>query len=278
MALDNFIPQVWSARLLRNLRKAHVLAEVANTDWEGEITEYGDTVKINSIGPVTVRNYDRGDDLERDELDDEQTVLTIDQAKYFNFGVNDIDQAQQRPQVMDEAMDEAAHALVDESDSDLAGLAEEAGGTEEAGEVTAGDVYELITEVNRRLDENNVPETGRYGVIPPWFKQKIVLAKLFEQGGSFDVSDVETEGYIGRTLGFDWYMSNNLVDDHGADNDSLMMFGTRRAMSFAEQILTTEAYRPENSFEDAVKGLYVYGYKMIDPNCMYVVQGRHGTE
>ena len=278
MALENFIPKIWSARLLSNLRKSHVLSEVANTEWEGEIANFGDTVKINSIGKVSVRDYQKGADLERDELDDSQTILTIDNAKYFNFSIDDIDQAQQRPKVMDEAMEEASYALSDASDSDLAGNATEAHHIEDAGEIDSTDVYELITEVNRKLDEANVPRGNRWAVVTPWFMQKMVLAKIFEQSGSFDASDVESEGYAGQTLGFDFYISNNLRQDYGSDDDSLLMFGTNRSMTFAEQILNIEAYRPEDSFSDAVKGLYVYGHKVVDPNALVTIRGRHKAE
>ncbi len=278
MALENFIPKIWSARLLENLRKDHVLAEVANTDWEGDIANYGDTVKINSIGPVTVRDYKKGDDIERDELDDAQTILTIDQAKYFNFSIDDIDQAQQRPKVMDEAMEEAAHALSDESDKFLAEFAKEAHRIEDAGETQAQDVYEHLSQVNRKLDEANVPQADRWGVITPWYMQKLVLAKIFEQQGSFAADQVENDGYVGEALGISLYMSNNLREDYGNDDDSLMPFGTRRAISFAEQILNMEAYRPEDSFADAMKGLYVYGGKVVDPNCMVTIRARHQAE
>jgi len=275
MSLDNFIPKIWSARILKNLRKAHVLAQVANTDYEGEISEFGDTVKINSIGPVTVRSYQKGQDLERDELDSAQTVLTIDQAEYFNFSVDDIDTVQQRPKVMDEAMEEAAHALSDKSDSHLAKFAKQASHIETAGGTQSGDVYELITEVNRKMDENNVPQGNRWGVVTPWFKQKMILAKLFEQQGSFNADDVESEGYLGRTLGIDFLVSNNLETD---GDESYMPFGTPRALSFAEQILSTEAYRPEDGFADAVKGLYVFGAKLIDPKAMITIKAEHSAE
>lgn len=279
MALENFIPRIWSARLLQNLHKAHVLAEVANTDYEGEISSYGDTVKINAIGPVTVRDYEKGDtSIDRDELDDAQTILTIDQAKYFNFSIDDIDTAQQRPKVMDEAMREAAYALADQSDQFLANMAKEADEIIDEGETQAEDVYPQLVEINQELDEKNVPRGDRWIVVAPWYMGKMVLAKIFEQQGSFAADDIEQEGYVGSALGLNVYMSNNLVDDYGGSDDTLMPAGTRRAISFAEQILSTEAYRPEDSFADAVKGLYVYGGKVVDPQCMVTLRARFQEE
>lgn len=278
MSLENFIPRIWSARILQNLHKAHVLAEVANTDYEGEISNYGDTVKINAIGPVTVRDYEKGDhDIELDELDDAQTILTIDQAKYFNFSIDDVDAAQQRPKVMDEAMREAAYALSDQADQFLAQFAKEADEILNEGESKAEDVYPALVKINQKLDENNVPRGDRWMVVAPWFMGKMVLAKIFEQQGSFAADDIEAEGYVGQALGLNIYMSNNLIDDYSSE-DSLMPAGTRRAISFAEQIISTEAYRPEKSFADAVKGLYVYGGKVVDPQSMVTLRARYEAE
>ena len=278
MALERFIPKIWSARLLQNLHKAHVLAEVANNDYEGEITSYGDTVKINGIGPVSVRDYEKGGTLTRDELDDAQTILTIDQAKYFNFSVDDIDAAQQRPKVMDEAMREASYALADEADQFLAQFAKEASTTIDEGQMQADDVYPALTKVNQELDENDVPRGNRWMVVSPWFMGKMVLAKIFEQQGSFAADNIEAEGYAGSALGINFYMSNNLVSDYGNDNDTLMPAGTRRAISYAEQILSLEAYRPEDSFADAMKGLHVYGGKVVDPKSLVTLRARYQAE
>jgi len=276
MSLERFIPKVWSARLLQNLHKAHVFAQVANTDYQGEISGYGDTVKINAIGPVTVRDYNKYGTLERDELQDAQTILTIDQAKYFNFAVDDIDAAQQRPKVMDEAMREAAYALADQSDQYMAGLAKEASDIVDGGAMQADDVYEALTEVNQRLDENNVPRGDRWMVIPPWFVGKLVLAEIFTQG-AINAQETFENGWVGQAIGLNFYVSNNLIDDYGSQ-DHLMPAGTRRAMSYAEQILSMEPYRPEDGFSDAMKGLHVYGGKVVDPKSMVSLQGRFASE
>lgn len=278
MSLDRFIPKIWSARLLQNLHKSHVFAQVANTNFEGEIANFGDTVKISGIGPVSVRDYTRGATITRDEVDDAQITLTIDQAKYFNFGIDDIDKAQQKPKVMDEAMREASYALADTSDAFMAEFAKEAHHTEDAAAITSVDVYELLTLVNQKLDEQNVPRGARWGVISPWFLGKMVLAKLFQFQGSLDVSSTESSGFIGSALGINFYVSNNLVDDYGASDDTLMPFGTRRAISYAEQILSIDAYRPEDSFADAMKGLHVYGGKVVDPKSMVTLQTRFSAE
>src|SRR5690349_10382828 len=114
MALENFIPEIWSARLLVNLYNSLVYGQqgVVNTDYEGEIQTAGDTVRINSIGAVTVGDYTKNTDIGAPQtMSDAQSTLTITQQKYFNFQVDDIDQIQQSPKMMNDAMREAAYAL-----------------------------------------------------------------------------------------------------------------------------------------------------------------------
>lgn len=110
MAFDNFIPEIWSARLLAHLDKVHVYANLMNRDYEGEIKAYGDTVHINQISDITINDYTGEDFADApEELDGTQQVLVIDQAKYFNFQIKDIDNAQSNPKLMDAAMLRAAY-------------------------------------------------------------------------------------------------------------------------------------------------------------------------
>ena len=113
MGLANFIPTIWSAKLLVRLRKNLVAASVVNNEYEGEIKGYGDRVKINEIGPITVSDYTKYGTLTWSELTSAQKELIIDQAKSFSLKVDDIDIAQQNPKVMNGAMNEAAYAVAD---------------------------------------------------------------------------------------------------------------------------------------------------------------------
>jgi len=123
MAFTNFIPKVWSARLLEHLDKAHVYGALVNRDYEGEIKRYGDTVHINQIGAVTIKNYTRNTNIDAPEaLSNTDQTLVIDQAKYFNFQIDDIDKAQIKPELMNAATQRAAYALADTSDQYIAGL------------------------------------------------------------------------------------------------------------------------------------------------------------
>lgn len=117
MSVTNFIPTIWSARLLAHLDKKHVYAALVNRDYEGEIKNYGDTVKINQIGDITIQDYQKGKDIaDPEDLSGDQTILVIDQAKYFNFAIDDVDKAQVNPKLMDAAMQRAAYGMNDVTD------------------------------------------------------------------------------------------------------------------------------------------------------------------
>ena len=268
MSLNNFIPTVWSARLLERLKVAHVFANVVNTDYEGEISAYGDSVKINTIGDVTVSDYTKNTNIgDPEALDAVQTILQIDQAKYFNFQVDDIDQAQQKPKVMDAAMQEAGFALADTVDGFIADFHDQAHEEVEENNLLTShdDVYEVIAEAGQKLDEENVPRDGRWMVVPPFMNTAMVIAGIMDTAGSIDANQINQNGYVGRLLGFDIYMSNNLKGD---GTWTYGMAGTRKAISYAEQIMDMEAYRPEKRFADAVKGLHVYGAKVVYPKAL----------
>jgi hypothetical protein len=179
MALDNFIPTIWSARLLASLKKTLVYAQagIVNRDYEGEIKEKGNTVKINSIGAVTVADHTKNTDINAPEaLNDSDQVLVIDRAKYFNFQVDDVDRAQQVPSVMDQAMQEAAYALGDAADQYVAGLYTGAhannliGSTASPTSVTtAAGAYEQLVDLGVLLTQSKVPTANRWAIVPPWF-------------------------------------------------------------------------------------------------------------
>lgn len=253
MAIENFKPTIWRARLLSNLQKAHVMARVANREYEGEISEAGDTVKISSIGRVSVNNYDGA--INYEELEDASTKMTIDQSKYFAFKVDDVDAAQSNANQMDEAMNEASYGLSDESDKFLAGFYTDAGIlVDDSGSwsISSAEVYELMAETKQAFLDKNVPaETPLWMVVKPWLYKKMQLAEI---DASTDNISVLGDGAVTGTMGFDIYVSNNLTE---------VMAGTYRALAFAEQILDTEALRLEDYFADAVRGLYVYGGKVI---------------
>jgi hypothetical protein len=270
MSVSQFVPTVWSAKLFQELDKAHVLVGLANRDYEGEISAYGDTVKINGLGDITVSNYAPNvTSITPQQLTADQTLLLIDQAKYFAFYLDDVDAAQVKPKLMAEAMRKSAVALGNVSDQLIAGFYTDAGVNVSSTSITVANSLKVLADAAEGLDENSVPMQGRWMVIPPWFHSKLVLNKILETDGSVDANNAYGNGFVGRAFGFDIYMSNNLTTGIGTvGNSHYALAGTSRAISFAEQIVAMEAYRPENSFSDAVKGLHVYGAKVVDPNAL----------
>ena len=281
MAVTSFIPELWNARLLYALEKAHVAANLVNRNYEGEIQQQGDTVHINSIGAVTVDDYTRNTDIDDPEvLTTTDQTLTIDQAKYFNFQIDDVDAAQTAGDLMDTAMQRAAYALNDAADAFL--LQTIAAGVDTGNKIgssaaialTAENIYENIVALKTKLDKANVPTTGRYIVVPPEIHALLLLDDRFvkaSDGGT--ANDTLLNGEVGRVAGFTVYMSNNVkfTTDHWEIPASV-----QTSTTYAEQIVSTEAYRMEKRFADAVKGLHVYGAKVTDGKQIAVLYGKVG--
>ena len=272
MAVTNFIPELWSARLLNALDKSHVFANVVNRDYEGDIKKMGDTVHINTIGAVTIGTYTQNTDFTSgpETLATTDQTLTIDQAKYFNFQVDDIDAAQAAGDIMDKAMTRAAYGLADASAKYIAGILAGAADTSNtvstsAVALTSSNVYENVVKMRTILDKANVPTAGRWLVIPPEMYALILLDDRFVKTGGEMAEGILRTGLVAQAAGFDIYLSNNCVS---ADVSSKVTYtitgGVDSAATYAEQIVSTEAYRPEKRFADAVKGLHVYGAKVVD--------------
>ena len=272
MAFSNFIPEVWSARLLEHLDKVHVYAALMNRDYEGDIRAYGDTVHINQIGSITINNY-TGDDIEDpEELDSTMMELKIDQAKYFNFQVKDIDNAQSHPKLVDAAMQRASYGINDTIDQYLASLllSGAAGGSViTAGTLTSENAYDYLVDLGVLLNEHNVPMLGRWVVIPPWFHGLLLKDPRFVGNGTGYNQAILQGGWVGDAAGFRIHLSNNVPLSSGTYS---VIAGTNAAGSFAEQLVELEAYRREENFSDAVKGLHVYGAKVTQPEALAVLQ------
>ena len=276
MAVTTFIPELWNARLLYALEKAHVATNLVNRNYEGEISNHGDTVHINTIGAITVKSYTKNTDIDAPEtLTTTDQTLVIDQAKYFNFQVDDVDKVQAAGELVDTAMGRAAYALADVSDAYLLGViaaGAAAGNTIGSAAapvaITASNVYENIVKLKTKLDKANVPNTGRTIVIPPDVHSLLLLDDRFAKSTATAGQEALINGLVGRIAGFDVYMSNNVKTGTGTDTGKTPYFEITAqitdATTYAEQIIKTEAYRMESRFADAVKGLHVYGAKVTD--------------
>lgn len=282
MSVATFIPELWAARLMYALDKSHVAANLVNRDYEGQIRQQGDTVHINSIGAVTVNDYTRNTDISDPEvLTTTDQTLEINQSKYFNFQIDDVDAAQAAGDMMDTAMGRAAYALNDTSDAFLLGViaaGAESGniiGSSTAETLTSSNVYEKIVALRTILDKQNVPNTGRYIVVPPEVYALLLMDDRFvkaSDGGTANATLLN--GEVGKVAGFTVYMSNNVP--YSVDTWSIPA-SVPYSTTFAEQVVSTEAYRMEKRFADAVKGLHVYGAKVTDGKAVAVLKCKVGA-
>lgn len=271
MSVATFIPEVWSAVLLSSLKKSLVYAGpgVANRNYEGEISDFGDTVTINSVSRPTVSTYTpNSTTITPETLTTAQRKLIIDQAKYFAFEVDDVDLRQARAggALMNEAMSESAYALRDVADQYVAGLYTGVDAGNDLGTVaitSAALAYTNINKLKTKLDEADVPSQGRWVVVPPWYHELLLENDKFVRVDASGTSEGLRNGTVGRAVGFDVLVSNNAPLITG--DDYAVIAGYPGAISYAEQINKVEAYRPEDSFSDAVKGLHLYGAKLVRP-------------
>lgn len=276
MATTTFIPELWSARLLYALDKAHVATNLVNREYQGIIANQGDTVHINSIGAITVKDYTKNADIaDPDALTTTEQTLVIDQCKYFNFQVDDVDNVQAAGDLIDTAMGRAAYSLADVADAYLlktiaAGAASGNTVGVDSGPIalTAANVYENIVKLRTKLDKANVPNTGRTIVVPPEVYALLLMDDRFAKSDAAAGQSALLNGEVGRVAGFTVYMSNNVRTGTGTDTGKTPYFEitaqVSTATTYAEQIIKTEAYRLEKRFADAVKGLHVYGAKVTD--------------
>lgn len=271
MAVTSFIPELWNARLLYALEKNHVATNLVNRNYEGEIKNAGDTVHINTLGAVSVRTYAQGTDLSYDALSTTDQQLEIDQQKYFAFALDDVDKAQAAGDIMDTAMSRAAYSLADVSDAFLLGKiaaggasANYVGSSASPVALTKSNIYENIVALRTKLDKQNVPTQGRTLVVPPEAYALLLQDERFTKVDA-TAENVIVNGLVGRVAGFDIYMSNNVVKSADATPVYTITAQVADATTYAEQIIKTEALRPEKSFSDAVRGLHVYGAKVTRP-------------
>ena len=272
MAFTNFIPEVWSARLLEHLDNVHVYSALLNRDYEGDIRAYGDTVHINQIGDIAINDYTGEDLAAPEELDSTMMELRIDQAKYFNFQVKDIDNAQSNPKVVDAAMQRASYNINDVIDNYLAGLllaGVKSESTITAKTLTSANAYDYLVDLGVLLNEHNVPMLGRWVVIPPWFHGLLLKDERFVGNGTGYNQAILQGGWVGDAAGFRIHLSNNVPESAGSYS---VLAGTNAAGSFAEQLVELEAYRLEKNFSDGLKGLHVYGAKVTQPDGLAVLK------
>jgi hypothetical protein len=280
MSYDNFIPTIWSGNFISELQKSLVYAGpgVINRNWEGEIREQGDRVKINQLGPVSVNTYVKGVDITFETLDDASIFLDISESKYFAFEIEDIDAAQAKGSLMQLGMANSAYKMRDSVDQFIAAQYASAGITSGLGttttpltitaKATSGSntgIEDLLSQISSKLSTANCPKDGRFIILPPAIVQKLTL-KVSGNTGLVAQNQAFTNGYVGTAFGFNIYESNNVPNTSGAKYK--VIAGHPMAITYAEQINKVVALTREKSFREAVKGLMLYGAKVVYPNCL----------
>lgn len=268
MSLNSFIPEVWSAKVLDRLKKLLVFEQVVNTEYQGEIANFGDTVRINEIGDVTVRSYTRNStsDLTEEYLTDAQKTLTIDQGDYFNFLVDDLDKAQMKGNAIDKAIDNAVYQIAKSVDTFIASKYDEAGINLGSYSISDTIVLKILARVKQEFMDKGWSGPV-WGAVPPWFFSKV--AEKVQTVQTDNMKIIENGVNAVTTIdGITLLPSTNLSGFVSGDTSALnrMMFGSERAITFASQVSSIEALRDNNKFADKVRGLYLYGAKVVRPN------------
>lgn len=281
MAYTNFIPSVWAETINRELEKNLVFAEDCNRIYEGDIKQQGDSIHILGVGKPTIRTLDRdsaSSDIEKaEEVATTSTTMTVNQIRYFNYKVGDIDKAQAIGGLMDSLSQETSEGLANEMDKYIANMAKGSdvetmniSGSEKV--VTKENVLDILDDAIQKLQENDVNmASGVTVTVSPRFY------KLFKQAYA-DKSTANTEtlknGRVASYGNVTIKLSNNVAKSSDGKIDYIMM-RTKRAIAFVNPLTHTEAYRPENSFADAVKGFALFEGKVVRPKELIVLNVKY---
>lgn len=269
MAYSNFIPSVWEETINRELERACVFVEDCNRQYEGLVSKKGDSVHILGVGKPTIKSLQRanasGEIDEAEELEDTSTILNINQIRYFNYKVGDIDKAQAVGGLMDALSCETSEALANEMDKFIANLVTDASVPKlntAPVVVDSTNVLSILDDAIQTLQENDVNmASGITITVSPRFY------KLFKQAYTSkdtDNSEMLKNGRVAMYGNVTVKLSNNVSKTDSGTTDNIMI-RTKRAIAFVNPLTHTEAYRPEKSFADAVKGFVLFDGKVVRP-------------
>ncbi|MBW3088822.1 coat protein [Bifidobacterium sp. 82T24] len=284
MAITNFIPEVWSAQILVELQKSLVYGSAVNRDYEGDIANYGDTVHITGIAHISVGDYTPHTDIAIEAATDRDAgELVIDQSKYFAFEVDDVEKRQSMNDLSARYSEDAAYQLRDLADQYVAGLMAKGAKSklDPLSGATATKAYDAIVDLATALDKQNVPDLGRWVIVNPDFYGLLRKDNRFITG-SDAAHNTLLNGVVGEIAGMTILKSNNTpaatggTEDAPTDEGNVIIAGTNAATTFAEQIAKVEAARKEKGFDDIVKGLHLYGAKVVRPECLATVTFKVG--
>lgn len=266
MAINNFISTVWSENLLRSLDQSYVTVSHCNREFDGDIKESGAVVNICGIQNIDVMNYEKGEGIPSPHpLEGFTRELKIDQAKCFNFLLDDVDRAQSNPKLMETAMKAAANELAKEAERYVFSLYETV--STEPLELDPTNKDTIITAIllaRQTLMLNGVTDMSQVVLeVSPEVASILLRAKL---ALCHDQNEIVENGSLGKIMGIPVFVSPYVVGSGNIYGAHACIMRTRRSVAFAEQLSEIEAYRPEGMFADAVKGLHLYGASIIYPD------------
>jgi hypothetical protein len=282
----NFIPELWSGKLIENFYDATVLAAISNTDYEGEIRQYGDTVNIRTTPEITIRDYVKGQTLTVENPDKPKLQLLIDKGEYFACVEDDVDKVQSDINLMDTWTKDASERMKIKIDQrvltdilpDIGSFNKGATAGEQSSSFNLGttasplqvtssgaggtkSVVDLIVDLGTVLDEANCPEQNRFMVVPAKFAGLIKKSELKDASLTGDGTSIVRNGRLGMIDRFTVYVSHNLKVDSGGKYN--LIAGHKMGFTFASQMTNMETIRSESTFGNIVRGLQVYGYKVV---------------
>lgn len=276
MSYKNFIPEIWSESINRDLERYHIFAKYTNRQYEGEVKEKGDSVRILGVGSPTVTLYDKDSFTElapAETIEDTATILRIDQLATFNYEIGDIDKRQAVKGVMEALTAETSEKLADVQDKYIADLSMDKLAVKDEKtpyQLTKDNILEKFMLVHQKLMENDVAySTNVRIIVPP------AVATLYKQariGVDTDNSKMLENGQIGKFDGMDIYVSNNVAKKTDSGKElQLIQVKTDRAIAYARPMISTEPYRPDLKFTDCIKGYVLFGSKIVRPKEMVVM-------
>lgn len=284
---SGFIPELWSGKMLEKLYLTTVFGEISNTDYEGEIKDYGDTVHVRTTPDITINDYTIGQNLTYQRPESTPLEMLIDKGKYYAFACDDIIQKQSDIKAMDDWSEDAGRQMGIAIDHDILDWAvsyphadnkDNAAGAD-SGDILLGtsgsplqltktNILDVFVDCGLVLDEQKIPETNRWIVIPPWAAAMLKKSDLKDAAMTGDGTSVLRNGRIGSIDRFTIYSSMNIKTAGTSPKVWYALFGHPMAISFASQMTKTETLRAESTFGDLVRGLNVYGRKVFHPEAL----------
>jgi hypothetical protein len=262
----NFIPEIWSKKLQAKFYASSVLPAISNNDYEGEISDQGNKVIIRTVPTVTIKTYTGA--VTYDDVTGEVIELMIDKAKFYAFRVHDVAKAQADIKFQNEATSDAGEQMRIAVETDFLANIQAGAGSEIARvSVTKDNILDTLVDVGTALDEANIPEEGRFVVLPPKYTNLIKKSDLKDASITGDGTSVLRNGRLGMIDRFTIYQSN-LLATANAGVDHLCLAGIPKASCFASQFVKTETVRLTDTFGDGIRGLKVYGYKVVVPTAL----------